>query len=109
MMCTVQNAYDALLSILLLLSPSLVDKFQRFICREVCQLVNGNSILIPDTLDPIRVRLDPFPSFFDGRKPVEHGGPEGAATNLASGDLDLGARVGGSGGFVHVSSTENCK
>lgn len=108
-MCTVQNAYDALLSILLLLSPSLVDKFQGFIFKEVCQLVNGDPIFIPDTLDPVRVRLDPFPSFFNGREPVEHGGSEGAATNLASGDLDLGARVGGSGGFVHVSSTEDCK
>lgn len=91
------------------LSPSLVDKFQRPIRREVCQLVNGNPILIPDTLDPIRVRLDPFPSFFDGREPVEHGGSQGATANLTRGDLDLEARVGRSGGFVHVSPTENCK
>lgn len=108
MLCTTQNAYHALLSILLFLLPSLTDKLQRFVGREIRQLVDGNPLLIPDPLDPIRVRLNPFPSFFNSREPVEHGGSEGAGTNLSSRDLDLGAGVGGSRGFVHVGSTENC-
>lgn len=108
MMCTAQNAYHALLSILLFLSPSLIDKLQRFVGREVCQFVNGNPLLIPDALNPVRVRLNPFPSFFDSRESVEHGGSEGAGTDLASRDLDLGTGVRGSRGFVHVGSTENC-